>query len=302
MNPSCLQHCLTASESDHFEEFGYVMIENAVSTEQLELLSRFCDRMLEDKRRQGLGTYESFDEVDLIGKEPVFLEMIDWETTFPKVWGVLGWNIYLYHTGLIVNPPSDPNPRSGTPSVAWHQDSMRVNDEMESSPRPRLSLKVVYLISDVSEPGRANTWIVPGSHLQNEIEIPADGQSHPSGAIPICGVPGTAFLLDRRLWHSRSRNRSELTRKVLLMGYGYRWLRPKDEMTVEHLYSDLDPIRRQILGDVPSNNSRYAPGEDDVPLRTWLRQHRPTDAAWTQRRSRQSYRPDLASNRERKDR
>ena len=293
MNPNCLEHCLSESEYSHFEEFGYLMIENAISADRLKRLSQVCDRMLALKRSDGLGQCTSFDEVDLIGKDPVFVEMIDCQTTFPKVWGVLGWNIYLYHTGLIVNPPSDPNPAPGIPSVAWHQDSMRVNDEIESSPRPRLSLKAVYLISDVSEPGRANTWIVPGSHLKDEIEIPEDGQSNPPGAIPICGTPGTAFLLDRRLWHSRSRNQSEFTRKVLLMGYSYRWLRPKDEMTVEHLYPMLDPIQRQILGECPSNDSRYAPAEDDVPLRSWLREHRPKDAGWTPRRSRQSYRPDI---------
>ncbi len=297
MNPNCLEHCLTDSEYSHFEEYGYLIVEDAVSGDRLRRLGQVCDRMLAAKRSGGLGQYASFDEVDVIGKDPVFVEMIDCETTFPKVWGVLGWNIYLYHTGLIVNPPSDPNPASGIASVAWHQDSMRVNDEIESSPRPRLSLKVGYLISDVSEPGRANTWIVPGSHLKDEIEIPEDGQSNPPRAIPICGAPGTAFLMDRRLWHSRSRNQSDLTRKVLFMGYSYRWLRPKDEMTVEHLYPTLDPIQRQILGDCPSNDSRYAPGEDDVPLRAWLKEHRPNDASWTRGRSRQSYRPDIPAER-----
>ena len=225
--------------------------------------------------------------------------MVDCETTFPKVWDILGWNIYLYHSHIDVTPPSGPSPPSGSPTVAWHQDSLRVNEEIESSPRPRLSLKIGYYLSDVSEPGRGNTLIVPGSHLNDEIEVPADQRSNPPGSIPICVSPGDAVIIDRRLWHSRSRNQSDITRRVLWMGYSYRWLRPKDEMTVEHLYSDLDPIQGQLLGDNPSNNGCYAPSVRDVPLRAWLREHCPTDAEWTLRRRRQSFRPPTSPRRDR---
>ena len=293
VDPSCLVHCLRDSERTQFEESGYLVIENALSPEQLARMHSVFDRLLATQRAAGLGPHDPYSQDDILCEDPVFRETIDCETTFPKVWGILGWNIYLYHAHLGITPPSDPNPSAGSPSVAWHQDSMRVNDEIESSPRPRLSLKVSYYISDVSEPGRGNTLIVPGSHLHDEIEVPQEGDSSPSGAIPICVSPGTAVIIDRRLWHSRSLNHSEITRKALFMGYSYRWLRPKDEMTVEHLYPDLDPIQGQILGNRPNNNSCYAPADDDVPLRTWLRQYCPADAAWTSNNRRQSYRPDI---------
>ena len=66
------------------------------------------------------------------------------------MWGILGWNIYLYHSHLDVTPLE--NARHQEWSVAWHQDSMRVNDEIESNPRPRLSLKIGYYLTDVSQP------------------------------------------------------------------------------------------------------------------------------------------------------
>jgi ectoine hydroxylase len=165
--------------------------------------------------------------------------------------------------------------------VAWHQDSMRVNDEIESRPRPRLSLKIGYFLTDVSQPDRGNTLIVPGSHLNDEIDCPADGISNPTGAEPLCLQPGTAVLIDRRVWHSRSPNFWNETRKVIWYGYAYRWLRPKDEMTVRQLYPLLDPIRRQILGDMPTANGCYDPTDDDVPLRAWLREHSPQESDWS---------------------
>ncbi len=294
MDPSCLRHSLSGPERRQFEQAGYLVIENAVSASRLDRLVNVCNCLLKLKRQAGLASHAPFSEPNVIGKDPVLVEMIDCETTFPKVWGILGWNIYLYHSHIDVTPPSDPSPPPGSPTVAWHQDSLRVNDEIESSPRPRLSLKIGYYLSDVSEPGRGNTLIVPGSHLQDEIEVPADQRSNPPGAIPICVAPGSAVMIDRRLWHSRSRNQSDIPRRVLWIGYSYRWLRPKDQMTVEQLYSDLDPIQRQLLGDNPSNNGCYAPADPDVPLRKWLREHSPGDAAWTLRRRRQSLRPDIA--------
>jgi hypothetical protein len=89
---------------------------------------------------------------------------------------------------------------------------------------------------------------------------------------------GSALLLDRRLWHSRSPNFGPHTRKVIWVGYAYRWLRPKDEMTVAHLVERAEPVRRQLLGYASCANSAYDPEAADVPLRGWLQQHHLADA------------------------
>ena len=148
---------------------------------------------------------------------------------------------------------------------------------------PRLTLKDGYFLTVVSVPGRGNFYIIPGSHLSDQVPPSAEvgrdpaemtNAELPKGAIPVCVSPGTAVLFDRRLWHSRGANHSHLTRKVLLFyGYSYRWLRPKDDMIVEHLYSRLSPIRRQLLGAALKNAGRYVPAEEDVPLRQWLVDH-----------------------------
>ena len=88
----------------------------------------------------------------------------------------------------------------------------------------------------MSEPGRGNTLIVPGSHLLDEVAVPNDGQSSAKGAIPICVPTGAAVIIDRRIWHSRSIKSWHQTRQILFMGYSFRWLLPKDDMTVEQLY------------------------------------------------------------------
>ena len=276
MNADCLDHILTDAEREFFNTQGYLVVENALDAAACERVIAVMDRVDARERTEALAG-KLLSVTDVMGEDDALVDLIDCPKTFPKAWGILGWNIYLYHSHLDVTP--NESARRQDWHVAWHQDSMRVNDEIESDPRPRLSLKIGFYLTDVSEPGRGNTLIVPGSHLHNAIDCPQDGQSNPPGAEPLCVPAGSAVLVDRRIWHSRSANESELTRKVMWLGYSYRWLRPKDEMTVAQLYPRLDPIRRQLLGDGVSANGTYDPTPEDVPLRTWLEEHHPPSAS-----------------------
>jgi ectoine hydroxylase-related dioxygenase (phytanoyl-CoA dioxygenase family) len=86
---------------------------------------------------------------------------------------------------------------------------------------------------------------------------------------------GTAVLFDRRMWHSRGWNFSDLTRKVLFMGYSYRWLRGLDyNLMPPELLEKCDPIRRQLLGDGVNIKGWWQPTDADVPLKTWIAEHR----------------------------
>jgi len=275
MNPDCLTHHLTPDERAFFDSYGYLIVENALDAACTQRLLEAIDRI--DARERTAELRNKLMSIsNIIHEDPAFVDLIDCPAVFPKVWGILGWNIYSYHSHVDITPPADA--AALTWRVAWHQDSMRVNDEIESHPRPRLSLKIGFYLTDVSRPDGGNTLIVPGSHLLDEIDCPADGISNPPGAEPVCLKPGSALIIDRRIWHSRSPNLSEQTRKVVWLGYSYRWLRPKDQMTVAHLYPQLDPIRRQILGDGLSANGTYDPADGDVPLRSWLREYSPEEA------------------------
>ena len=56
--------------------------------------------------------------------------------------------------------------------------------------------------------------------------------------------------------------------------YSYRWLRPRDDMTVAHYLDRCDLIRRQLLGHSPSGGHGYSsPRPEDVPLRAWMEEH-----------------------------
>lgn len=277
LSPACLKYGLNEAEREAFNTDGMFAVENALSPEQVEKLTEVTDRIYAEHVANGHDSRKALFYPNFIPDSLLFQDLVDYEKILPKVWGILGWNIYLYHAHLIVTPPTGEAPNDRT--FGWHQDSGRTNVEMEGNPRPRLSLKVAYFLSDTSEAGRGNFWVVPGSHMLNSAEKPADGIGQLPGAKPVLAKPGTAVFFDRRLWHSASPNWSDRTRKVLFYGYGYRWIRTKDDMTVESLWSENDPIRRQLLGYGLNANGFYSPTEEDVPLRGWLREHQPEAAA-----------------------
>jgi ectoine hydroxylase len=97
----------------------------------------------------------------------------------------------------------------------------------------RLSVKLAYWLSDVSEPGRGNLKVVPGSHLVNWIDGPPRRDipwPDPEGAVEVTAGPGDAVFFDRRIWHTRSRNYSPHSRKAVFLGYTYRWTAIRDEL------------------------------------------------------------------------
>jgi ectoine hydroxylase-related dioxygenase (phytanoyl-CoA dioxygenase family) len=273
---TALAHRLTDEERRQFDEQGYLIVPDALSSGQVAALTEVTDQIHAQRIADGFDPKKALFYPNFIPDSPLFAGLVDYDKVLPKVWGILGWNIYLYHAHLIVTPPSG-QPKDDK-TFGWHQDSGRVNMEIESHPRPRLSLKVAYFLSDISEPDRGNFWIIPGSHRDDTLVRPEGGIGQPEGAIPVCVKPGSAVFFDRRLWHTASPNWSDITRKVLFYGYGYRWIRTKDDMTVQSLWDQSDPIRKQMLGWGTNANGFYTPTDEDVPLRGWLREHSPDEA------------------------
>jgi len=203
--------------------------------------------------------------------------LVDHPATFPCVWSVLGWNIHVYHSHLDVHPPL----RTPLPfRFEWHQDGGRQNREIETTPRPRLSVKLAYWLSDVSAPGRGNLKVVPGSHLVDRIEGPPRRDVEwpdPEGAIELTAAPGDAVFFDRRIWHTRSRNYSARTRKAVFFGYTYRWAGIRDDIgqiRAGDWLARLSPVRQQLLGGTQEPSGDHAWGHDPAttPLYGWLKE------------------------------
>ena len=273
-----LQHQITEEQLSALNTEGYFIVEDALPIELVIDLEQRIDAIYkvhldaeyDPYSKRQMTANDNFFYPNFLGKDQTFVNVLDWYKTFPKVWGILGWNIYSYHSHFIITPPRPESVRGKSSPLGWHQDSGRVNIEIESSPRPRLSIKIVYWLSDCSQTGRGNFYVIPGSHLWDKLERSDDG-SLPEGATAVCCKAGDAVFFDRRIWHARSENDSDITRKGLFYGYGYRWLRSKDDMTIpSEMFAQNDPIRQQLLGGGMNANGHFSPKDGDVPLKVWL--------------------------------
>ncbi len=276
MNTKTLDHLLTNDERQTFERDGYIIVPSALSSDQVDHFTAIVDNINTHERDNiDRGARNRLNIHDTIGADNCLLELIDWPTTFAKVWALMGWNIQLYHTQLIVSPPPAPDEEMPQKRLGWHQDNNRMNKDLDLrlEPQPMVSLKVAFFLTDTTRVGNGNFYVVPGSHLHNSLDWRKNGVEEPVGAAPTQPRAGDAVIFDRRLWHAASPNFLDTPRKVLFYGYSYRWLRPKCDMNVAHLLDEVDPIRRQLLGWATSANGRYDPQPEDVPLRAWIEEH-----------------------------
>jgi hypothetical protein len=272
---ACLAHLAAPEALAAFEADGYLMVRDALSPALLTRLREAAGRAdARYRRSEGIGPHHVLNEHDLVGRDDVYLDLVDVPTTFPTVWSILGWHIQLFHTQLLVTPPAPAAAIEG--AYGWHQDNNRMNLDLETTPQPRVSVKVGYFATDLPEPGMGNLAVVPGSHRLGRPQVAMGDQ--PDGAIELTARAGDAVIFDRRLWHSASTNRSSATRIFLTVGYSYRWLRPKSRMELGAVLAGLPPIRRQLLGATSSANGWFDPQPADVPLRDWIRRHVGEDA------------------------
>lgn len=112
-------HLLRADERAAFERDGFLRIPAALPPAVVAELRRIADsEFAAFGSEPGRSQFALLNQHGLIGRDRAYLELVDWPTTFPKVFGVLGWNIQLFHTQLVVTPPpSRTRHAAGTPGT-----------------------------------------------------------------------------------------------------------------------------------------------------------------------------------------
>lgn len=221
--------------------------------------------------------------------DPVVMSLLTQEKVFPKMVDIMGANIYNWHNftpctrrapdGTVM--PTLDEMQTTVPRYGFHRDGGFENFFKER-PTPRMTAKFIYFLTDMSEPGRGNTWIVPGSHKRGgvTVDVPEVGnlgaaEGQPDGAIPVCCPPNSCLLFDRRLLHCGTPNYStEHERLLFIIGFGYRWLRARDGLYVEPAMERATcPVVKQLLGATSSSAGLFRPASADCPLAYFLAKH-----------------------------
>jgi hypothetical protein len=245
---------LTQTQQTAFEQDGFLVIPNALTSEQVTALLEVTDT----KARAFLDKYDvpsraEYNQLDFrpgLLKYPATIDLITNPHTVPLVVQLLSPNIHLHSTALIYKRPSDPE----LPKMrrGWHRD-IRIPRDLGHVNLPRVGIKVCYCLTDFHDDDDGLTLLARGSHL---LDKPL--QMHKGAIDPIDEQvsdlklnAGDAFLFDNRIYHTASPNRSERVSKVLMIGYAYRWM--KVEVYLDNpdpnTLSEYDPVTRQLLGE-----------------------------------------------------
>lgn len=293
---------MTPQQKEDFDQKGFFIIEDFLSQSELDRLLVAVDEVgAKVREAEGLGPNEPFAVRNALAHHEAFLDLVDHPRMLPLVVDAIGWNIQIRTTHLDYRPPYPQELEAGAVGVAegadqaagyrnlaWHPDL--ASDALFSAPSldgrlPFMEIKVFYVLSDLSESNSGNLWMVPGSHNRSPQELKEMGRRvDPAEALELKLSPGAAVLWRTATWHCVGPNLSNRTRKIMHVGYHYRWLRPTDYIEQDpQLIARSTPIRRQLLGALatggnplgdnptihPSSQYWLTKNMDDVPLKAW---------------------------------
>lgn len=255
--------------SSRFAKDGYLILRDVLNEHQVNELNAAVDNILSAEPDS-----LSYNIYNCVERDPAILSLIDHPGILPLMVNLLGYNIQLHISHLTVRRPNPSDRQTQTSSfINWHQDGPHPQFPRIGGLTSTYYIKICYILSDMSEPNRGNTKIIPGSHLrpdfkpvQTDVNVPLEGE------LQVCGKPGDAFVFAQNLWHAGAPNRSEHTRRQLFIGYSPIWIRPIDyHRASPALLEGADPVRKQLLGDISDNCFKYyVPEETMVPLKQFL--------------------------------
>jgi ectoine hydroxylase len=265
---------MTDEERATFDRDGILVVPGVLSESEIEVGRNAIQAAYERAQEpggHGLNATGALHQLSAVTSVPELAYLIDHPKAFSYIWSLLGWNTHIYHSHVDVHPQIHEKQKDWW---HWHQDGGRQNREIETDPRPMFSVKLAYWFSDVSETGRGNFTVIPGSHKTNWLPGPPSRGVPwpvPEGATQITANPGDLVVFDRRIWHARSDNYSPFTRMGAFFGYTPRWIAGRDDVAdlpQQEWFQGLNPVQQQLLGHAGDGSGDHAWGHfpETTPL------------------------------------
>lgn len=257
-----------------FQEEGYLLLKGVLSDDKVTRLNAAIDEIIAQEP-QSL-SYNIYNSVE---RHNEIASLIDEPAILPLMTRLLGYNIQLHISHLTVRLPNPEDIQTATSSfINWHQDGPHPQFPKIDGLTSTYYIKSCYILSDMSEPDRGNTKIIPRSHSREYHPGSQNVRDKLPDEIQICGKPGDVFIFPQNLWHAGAPNYSDFTRRQLFLGYSPIWMRPIDYKTPsERLLKDASPVRKQLLGIISDNPfNYYVPDDSMIPLKQ-LSQGSPLD-------------------------
>lgn len=224
-------------EVKFFLKWGYLVIEDALTAEQVETLRSALDDTF--ARAQSQFTHQLLEE------DERFAFLLDNPPVLARMKAVLGNCVQLHSATARVTEP-------GAPDQSWHRDGPWPVDP-DGIPFGSIPGQIncgYYLDALTMENGPI--VVVPGS--QRAPFKPPEGHPRFPDEQFILAKPGQAIMFNGWLYHRGAANRSQTRRRVCLMCYQNAWMKSREPFTgplATRLREHGTPDQKLLLGGVP---------------------------------------------------
>jgi ectoine hydroxylase len=242
MIPLAAPGVMTARERFMFDTFGYLVIPDALSPDEVAAVLA-ASRRAHDQHPKG----EWRQLGHLYETESAIEELLDHPSILPKIRALMGDYFIVQSTWATVQP-------AHTKAGGYHQDGSGVYEfrRLAGTQTPLMQLRVGYYLTDQSQDGMGNMVMIPGSH--NHMTpwpkpIVPDDDDLPIRDV-ICGKPGTALLFHQGVFHRTGRNDRDFDRHTMHVVYSPPWLIPSDRSRNNpEFLARTTPLRRALVGE-----------------------------------------------------
>lgn len=266
---------LSDEQSTRWEQDGYLLVEDALSAEEVATLVAVVDRIqLKHGPISGDPSAAVFNAFNVVELDDALLAVMDHPNLLGLIADLLGANIALLMSQIMVRPPTRRT------ALGWHHDGPKPHPFPRAGGlTPLLNLKVGVFLTDVHTPDRGNLLVIPGSHRRTRLELSGvlahsaaettEVEMDPVRATPVLARPGDVILFHNALWHAVGPSSLDRPRKVLYYTYGPLWLRLNDRRDPSpELVARSSAVRQQLLGGLAraEDHGGMHPGPDGIPL------------------------------------
>ena len=225
-------------EVNFFLKWGYLIVNDAATPEQIESLRSALDESYErHNKSQFIG--------ELLEEDDRFAFLLDNPPVMKRMEAILGTCVQLHSATARITEP-------GTADQNWHRDGPWPVDPF-GTPYGSLPAQIncgYYLDEITDETGP--TVIQPGSHRALFRPPPSPVQLPDEKRVLVS--PGQAVMFDGWTWHRGAANTSSERRRACLMYYQNAWMKSREPFNgprVTRLREEGTPQQKLLLGAIP---------------------------------------------------
>lgn len=254
---------LTSAQRLHFDIYGYVLLENVLTDNEIERIKSALYRIKDSDNLDGTRVYLNWRGEhhahmgNLVEYDPALLEYAAHPKLVPLVEEVVGGAVRLEETEAIINKRSadadldELNKRRYNPTGFHRGTQHGWGTYMEQNKFHCIFVKTLAYLTDVG-PDDGGTCVIPGSHrlTWNQSEMIEAALSDDSLVHQVEASAGSVLLFGESLIHSTTAIRSDKERVILIAGYTPPMVRewPGNEVNPEFIETLPEEIRPLISG------------------------------------------------------